>query len=89
MKIVAVFAFAMLTLICGLKAAGLWRDSTKITPEPRGFEPVLPELKQGWRDLARNEASEKSSTLNRKAAFWTAFAAIFGFVSAVAGLWPI
>jgi hypothetical protein len=88
MRLAIVFVIAVATLVSGLRTARLWRDSTTVTPEPEGFEPVIPELRQNWWKIADQMASEKSADLNRSAAWWTAATAVLGFVGIVAGSWP-
>lgn len=88
MKTFILIAIGVVTLLCGLKAALLWRDSTNVAWLPTGFEPVDPEIRRAWSDVASHEQSAKVNELNRKAAKWTAAAAIVGFVGLVAGLWP-
>jgi hypothetical protein len=88
MKLAILLIIAVAALATGLRAAGLWRDSTRVTPEPEGFEPVLPELRQNWWKIADRNASEKSAEFNRSAAWWAAVTAVLGFVGIVAGSWP-
>jgi hypothetical protein len=83
-----VIALALVAMICALRAAYLWGRSTHVRPEPKGFEPVIPELKQNWWKLAEWAAAERSGGFNRQAAWWTAAAAIFGFASVAVGVWP-
>jgi hypothetical protein len=79
---------AVIALACALRAAYLWGQSTRVRPEPAGFEPVVPELKQGWWRLAECEATARASKFNWLAAWWTAATAIFGFVDILIGLLP-
>ena len=77
-------AFAILTLICGVVGASYWRLSTLEGPNPQGFEPVDPEMKQMWWSAAEREASQKSSALNRKAAWWGGVSIVFAFATFLA-----
>lgn len=88
MKTYIVIAIGVTVLFCGLKAALLWRDSTKVPWLPAGPEPVDPDMRRAWSDVAAYEQSNKVNELNRKAAKWTAATAVVGFVGLVAGLWP-
>jgi uncharacterized protein YycO len=88
MKAYIVIAIGVAVLFWGLKAALLWRDSTNVPWLPTGFEPVDPNMRRAWSDVASYEQSTKVNELNRKAAKWTAATAIVGFVGLVAGLWP-
>jgi hypothetical protein len=88
MKAWIVIGLAFAALICGLRAAHLWYQSTLVRPEPEGFEPVVSELKQGWWQLAEWKAAEKVAGFNGLAAVWTAAAAVFGFASVTVGMWP-
>jgi len=82
-------AIGVAALFCGLKAAWLWRDSTNVPWLPTGFEPVDPDMRRAWSDVARYEQSAQVNELNRKAAKWTAATAVVGFVGLVVGLWPV
>jgi hypothetical protein len=88
MKASIVIAIGVAALFCGLKAALQWRDSTNVPWLPTGPEPVDPDIRQAWSDVAGYEQSNKVNELNRKAAKWTAATAVVGFVGLVAGLWP-
>jgi hypothetical protein len=81
-------ALAIVAALCAVRSAYLWGRSTKVRPEPVGFEPVVPELKQNWWQLAEWEAAAQSGKFNWGAACWTAAAAPFGLASAIVGLWP-
>jgi hypothetical protein len=87
MKLAILLIIAIAALATGLRAARLWRDSTTVTPEPEGFEPVVPELRQNWWKIADRKASEKAAEVNRNAAWWTAATAVLGFAEIVAGSW--
>jgi hypothetical protein len=87
MKALLVAVLGFVALICGLRAAYVWHQSTRVPIEPEGFEPVDPELRQNWWKIAEWKASERSGAFNRKAAWWTAATAVFGFASIVAGMW--
>jgi hypothetical protein len=78
-------ALAILTLICGLRAARLWKRSSEVIPEPEGVEPVDKTLRQMWWQSATMKASERSTTLNKQAARWTAAAVVFGCLTILAG----
>lgn len=78
--ILAVVAFG-----CGLRAARLWYRSSLVKPEPKGFEPVVTELRSMWWQSAQIEAADKSAALNGRAAKWTAWAVALSAASAVAG----
>lgn len=80
--------FGFAAVVCGLRAAWLWRESTRVPVEPEGFEPVVPELQQNWWKMAERKAAAQSASFNQRAASWTGVAAIFGFATAIAGLWP-
>jgi hypothetical protein len=80
-------ALGLATLICGLRAAYLWRRSTQVPIEPKGFEPVVPEMQQIWWKIAEENASAQSAGLNRRAAWWTAVAAFLAFATVVVGAW--
>ena len=88
MKTCVVIAIGLAALFCGLKAALLWRDSTNVPWLPTGLEPVDPDIRRAWSDVARYEQSNKVDELNRKAAKWTAATAVVGFVGLIVGLWP-
>ncbi|MGA8614536.1 MAG: hypothetical protein WB760_23250 [Xanthobacteraceae bacterium] len=81
-------AFSVAALVCGIRAALLWGQSTRVPVEPEGFEPVVPELRQNWWKIAERKAAAQSGALNRRAACWTAAAAILAFVAVIAGIWP-
>jgi hypothetical protein len=87
MKTYIVIGIGFAVLFCGLKAALLWRDSTNVPWLPTGFEPVDPDLRRAWSNVASYEQATKANELNRKAAKWTAATAIVGFVGLVAGFW--
>jgi hypothetical protein len=76
-----VIVFGVAALFCGLKAALLWRDSTNVPWLPAGFEPVDPDMRRAWSDVARYEQSNKAAKL-------AAATAVGGFVGVVTGLWP-
>ena len=76
---------AILTLICGLRAAQLWKKSSEVVTEPEGFEPVDKTLRQMWWQSAIMKASEKSAALNKQAARWTAAAVVLSFLTILAG----
>jgi hypothetical protein len=82
-----VIGLAFAAALCGVGSAYLWIRSTKVRPEPKGFEPVLSELKAGWWQLAEWEASTRSGQFNSQAAWLAGAGAIFGFISAAVGLW--
>jgi hypothetical protein len=88
MKTCIVIVIGVVALFCGLKAALLWRDSTNVPWLPTGPEPVDPNIRRAWSDVAGYEQSNKVNELNRKAAKWTAATAVVGFLGLVAGLWP-
>jgi hypothetical protein len=87
MKAYILTAIGVAVLFFGLKAALLWRDSTNVPWLPTGFEPVDPDIRRAWSDVASYEQSTKVNELNRKAAKWAAATAVVGFVGLVAGLW--
>jgi hypothetical protein len=89
MKTVVSIGLAFIALICALRSAYLWGRSTQVRPEPTGFEPVIPELKRGWWQLAESEAAVRAGQFNWDAARWAAVTAVFGFASAAVSLWPI
>jgi hypothetical protein len=89
MRVWIVVGLAFVALICGLRAAYLRYKSTLVRPKPEGFEPVLEEMKRGWWQLAEWKAAETVAGFNGLASRWTAAAVIFGFASAVVGVWPI
>jgi hypothetical protein len=76
---------AILTLICGLRAAQLWARSSEVIPEPEGVEPVDKSLRQIWWQSATVKASERSTALNKQATRWTAAAVVLGCLTALAG----
>jgi len=78
-------ALAILTLICGLRAAQLWKRSSEVELEPEGFEPVDKTQRQMWWQSANMKASEKSTALNKQAARWTAAAVVLGCLTILAG----
>jgi hypothetical protein len=82
-----VIAIGVAALLCGLRAARLWQNSTNVPWLPTGFEPVDPDMRRAWSDVGRYEQSAKVNELNRKAAQWAAATAIVGFVGLIAGLW--
>jgi len=84
-----VIALAFIATICALRAAYLWERSTHVRPEPEEFEPVDPESKHGWWQLAEWAAAKRSGSFNKRAAWWAAGAAIFGFLGVAVGLWPL
>jgi hypothetical protein len=88
MKAYIVIAIGAAVLFCGLKAALLWRDSTNVPWPPTGFEPVDPDIRRAWSDVASHEQATRVNELNRKAAKWTAATAVVGFVGVIAGFWP-
>jgi hypothetical protein len=88
MKTFILIAIGVAVLLCGLKAAFLWRDSTNVPWLTTGPEPVDPDIRRAWSNVASYEQSAKANELNRRAAKWTATTAIVGFVGLVAGLWP-
>jgi hypothetical protein len=49
----------------------------------------VPELKQGWWQLAEWKAAREIAGFNGLAAVWTAAAAVFGFASVAVGICPI
>lgn len=59
MKTHIVIAIGVAVLFCGLKAALLWRDSTKVPWLPPGPEPVDPDMRRAWSDVAAYEQSNK------------------------------
>lgn len=89
MKNCIILAIGVAVLFCGLKAALLWRNSTIVPWLPTGFEPVDPDVRRAWSEVASYEQSTKANELNRNAAVWTAATAILGFVGIVAGILPI
>jgi hypothetical protein len=78
-------ALAILTLICGLRAAQLWKRSSEVELEPEGFEPVDKTLRQMWWQSATMKASERSTALNKQAARWMAAAVVLGCLTFLAG----
>ena len=72
MKTCILFAIGVMALFGGLKAALLWRESTNVPWQPTGPEPVDPDIRRAWSDVARYEQSNKVNELNRKSAKWTA-----------------
>ena len=88
MKLMILATFGFATLVCGLTAAHFWRRSTQVPVEPEGFEPVVPELQQNWWKIAEWKAATQSGALNRQAAWWTAAAALLGFVTLLVGVCP-
>src|ERR1017187_9913865 len=78
-------ALVILTLICGLRAAQLWKRSSEVEPESEGFEPVDKTLRQMWWQSATMKASERSTALNKQAARWIAAAVVFGCLTILAG----
>jgi hypothetical protein len=88
MRIWLSIGLAAVALICGLGSAYFWERTAHVRPEPTGFEPVVPELKRGWWQLAEWDAAERSAKLNWKAARLAAAAATFAFASAVVSLLP-
>lgn len=88
MKIFILVAIGLMALFFGLKAALLWRESTNVLWSPNGPEPVDPDIRRAWSDVARYEQSNQVNELNRRAAKWTAAAAVASFFGLIAGLWP-
>src|ERR1017187_186800 len=78
-------AFAILTLICGLRAAQLWIRSSDVIPEPEGFEPVDKTLREMRWQSADMKAAEISTALNKQAARWIAAAVVLGCLTILAG----
>jgi hypothetical protein len=86
--------FAILAFGVGIWAAVLWfRASTvRVVPlweELGTIEPVDREQAQSHWTSGLIKAGTESSRLNRSAAFWTAWAVVFGAIANVAGGWPI
>ena len=78
---------AIVAAVCAFRSAYLWVASTNTLPEPKGFEPVIPQLRQNWWQLAEWEAATRSGQFNRSAAIWAGAAAAFGLASAIISLW--
>jgi hypothetical protein len=89
---------ALAALFTGLRAALLWKNASKVTPDPgwrtpetnpsenRPIEPGEPlQAHMDW-IAALIEASNKSGDLNRKAAIWTAWAVGWSTASALLGI---
>jgi hypothetical protein len=88
MKALLIMALAFAALICALLAAYLWGRSTRVRPEPVGFEPVIPELQHNWWRMAEWTANERSARFNSNSAWLTAIAALLGFASLAVSMWP-
>jgi hypothetical protein len=84
MKGIAVIA-ALFALVCGLRAAWLWYQSSQVKPVPEGPEPVVPELRAMWWQSAQIEAADRSADLNAQAAKWTAASVVLGAVASLSG----
>jgi hypothetical protein len=78
-------ALALPALICGLRAAYLWYQSSRVEVEPEGFEPVEEVGRRIWWQDAMLRAAKRSADLNKRAAKWTAVAVCFGTASSIAG----
>ena len=78
-------ALAILTLICGLRAAQLWKRSSEVVPEPEGFEPVDKTLREMWWQSADMKTAEISTALNKQATRWIAAAVVLGCLTILAG----
>jgi hypothetical protein len=78
-------ALAILTLLCGLRAAQLWKRSSEVLPEPEGFEPVDRTLRQIWWQSVTMKASERSTEHNKQAVRWMAAAVVLGCLTILAG----
>jgi hypothetical protein len=65
-------------LIAGLVSAYYWHKASKVRIRGDGFEPVDTDGKQIYWNAAIMEAAEKSASLNRTAAIWTALAVFLG-----------
>jgi hypothetical protein len=83
----ALLILASGALITGLIAASYWYRSTKVplkstTPDAKGFDTAAFGLAAG-----AYEAYQAVAALNKKAALWTAAAAVFGAASALLGAW--
>jgi hypothetical protein len=78
-------ALAILTLICGLRAAQLWIRSSDVLPEPEGFKPVDKTLREMRWQSADMKAAEISTALNKQAARWIAAAVVLGCLTILAG----
>ena len=78
-------ALAILTLICGLRAAQFWKRSSEVLPEPEGLEPVDKAQRQMWWQSAATKASEKSTVFNKQAARWLTAAVVLGCLTVFAG----
>jgi len=87
-KLVIVVVFLLPFIASGLRAAWLWRKSTMVALDPQGFEPVDPDMRRIYWEIARREASDRSAGFNRRAAWWTTISAIFGCAAGIAGAWP-
>jgi hypothetical protein len=58
MKVLTI-AFAVLALICGLRAAHLWHQSPRVEIEPEGFEPVEEIRRRMWWQNAMMTAGKR------------------------------
>jgi hypothetical protein len=59
MKTFILISIGVAVLLCGLRAALLWRDSTNVPWLPSGPEPVDPDIRRAWSDVASYEQSAK------------------------------
>jgi hypothetical protein len=78
-------ALAILTVICGLRAAQLWQRSSGVEFKPEGPEPVDKALRRIWWESAVTKASERSNALDKQARRWIAAALVLGCLAALAG----
>jgi hypothetical protein len=76
---------AILTVICGLRAAQLWQKSSGVEFEPEGPEPVDKVLRRIWWESAITKASERSAVLDQQARRWITAAVILGCLAMLAG----
>jgi hypothetical protein len=76
---------AILTVICGLRAAQLWQRSSGVEFEPGGPEPVDKTLRRVWWESAITKASERSTGLDKQARRWIAAAVVLGCLTVLAG----
>lgn len=85
-KHLVVFGFGSVSAISSAVAAWKWDTASRVPIRPQGVESVIETTRLNAWLVALMSAYSESASLNRVAARWSSFAALFGAIAVVVAL---